>query len=274
MFVIINIVETGKKKIKKGKTVSSVRDFHMSGGERFYIVDVCDSEKGVNWDDVSYFIGKHGKRVLMDEKFSFSEFSALERFNAKKFRNLLLFNTLEIVLREMYLSGIRIRCVINDPRGLYVHNLSKIARFSAQTTVVTENNIRYFSEICDMYAKFGAGITVTDVIPEADEKTFVIDTTGELDFCGKGYLFSPVKGIRPLNADGFSHIKALCPSYIDTIDFLGAVYELNKDESLDCACCSSLFFKNRKCSVSEMTDEIKCDVSAFFDNNKSIIFYL
>ena len=74
MFVIINIVETGKKKIKRGKTVSSVRDFHMSGGERFYIVDVCDSEKGVNWDDVSYFIGKHGKRVLMDENFSFSEF--------------------------------------------------------------------------------------------------------------------------------------------------------------------------------------------------------
>lgn len=274
MFVIINIVETGKKKIKRGKTVSSVRDFHMSGGERFYIVDVCDSEKGVNWDDVSYFIGKHRKKVLMDENFSFSEFSNLERFNAKKFRNLLLFNTLEMVLREMYLSGIRIRCVINDPKGLYDRNLSKIARFSAQTTVVTENNIRYFSEICDMYAKYGAGITVTDVMPQTDEKTFIIDTTGELDCCDKGYLFSPMKGIRPLDADGFSHIKAMCPSYIDTTSFLGAVYELNKDKSLESACCSLLFFKNKKCSVSEMTDEIKSEVNAYYDNNKSIIFCL
>lgn len=274
MFVIINIVETGKKKIKRGKTVNNVRDVHMSGGERFYIVDVCDSEKGVNWDEVSYFVGKHSKRVLTDKQICFSEFSAMERFNAVRFKNILLFNTLEMILRELYLSGMRIRCVVNDPQALYVQNLPKIVRFAARTTVVTENNFRYFAEISDIYAKFGAGITVADVMPETDEKTLILDTSGDVATEISGYLFSAQKAIRPVCVDGFSHLKSLCPSYIDHIDFLGAMYEMNNEKSLSGACCSQFSDGCGRYTVQEMIASLKRDISAVYDNNKSIIFYV
>lgn len=274
MFVILNIVESGKRKVKRGKTVNNVRDVRTSSGERFYIVDVCDSEKGVNWDEVSYFIGKHSKKVLMDKQFSFPEFSPLMRFDPIHFKNVLLFNTLEMILREMYLSGIRIRCVINDPLALYPQYLSKIVRFAAQTTVVTENNFRYFSETSDIYTKYGAGITVTDTIPMTDEKTFILDTAGDFENKNKGYLFSAKKTIRPLRVDGFNHLKSLCPAYIEPIDFLGAVYEMNHDKSLIDACCSSFMYKNEKHTVSEMIADIKRNISSIYDNNKSIIFYV
>ena len=189
MFVILNIVESGKRKVKRGKTVDNVRDVQISCGERFYIVDVCDSEKGVNWDEVSYFIGKHSKKVLMDNRYGFPEFTSLSRFDALHFKNILLFNTLEMVLKEMYLSGIRVRCIINDKSARYSSYLQKVVRFASQTTVVTDNSFRYFSEISNIYEKYGAGVTITDSIPGTDEKTFVIDTSGEMKNVNKGYLF-------------------------------------------------------------------------------------
>ena len=274
MFVILNIVESGKRKVKRGKTVDNVRDVQTAGGERFYIVDVCDSEKGVNWDEVSYFIGKHSKKVLMDNRFVFPDFTSLSRFDPLHFKNILLFNTLEMILKEMYLSGLRVRCVVNDKTARYASYLQKVVRFASQTTVVTENSFRYFSQISNIYEKYGAGVTVTDCMPETDEKTLVIDTSGEMKSVNNGYLFSSKRAIHPVNVDGFSHLKVLCPAYIEHIDFLGAVYELNRDESLAHACCSHFMCNNAKKSVSEMILQIKCDISSIYDNNKSIIFYL
>ena len=272
MFVILNIVESGKRKIKRGKTVNHVREVSTTGGERFYIVDVCDSAKGVNWDEVSYFIGKHSKKVLLDRQFSFPEFTPLVRFEAMHFRNLLLFNTLELILREMYLSGLKIRCIINDPLALYSSCLSKIVRFASHTTVVTNCDYRYFSEVQGLYNEYGAGVTVCDKAPVADAGTFIIDTSCSFESDDMGYLFSVEKGIIPLTVEGFSHLKVLCPSYIDSIDFLGAVYEMNRDNSLAQAFCADFLFYGERKSVSEVMSELKKQLSASFDSNKSIIF--
>lgn len=274
MFVILNIVESGKRKIKRGKTVNNVRDVLTSGGERFYVVDVCDSEKGVNWDEVSYFIGKHSKNVLMDRRFDFPEFTPLTRFEPLHFKNILLFNTLEIILREMYLSGIRIRSIINDPLALYPSQLSKIVRFSAQTTVITKNDFRYFSEIQNIYSEYGAGITVTDINPDADEKTIIIDTSGSFYYKGAGYLFSAEKGIIPLYVDGFNHLKSLCPAYIDQLDFLGAVFEMNRDKSLESAFCRTLLYNNEKRTVSDVITDIEGKIDEALRSDKNIIFYV
>lgn len=274
MFVILNIVETGKRKIKRGKTISSVKDVMTTGGERFYIVDVCDSEKGVNWDEVSYFIGKHSKKVLIDRHYNFPEFTPLDRFDPINFKNIILFNTLEMILREMYLSGMRIRCVINDSLALYPSYLSKIVRFSAQTTVVTKNDFRYFSEVRCLYSRYGAGITVTEHMPVIDKNTIILDVTGDYENKGNGYLFSAEKCIRPLSVEGFNHLKSLCPAYIEPIDFLGAVYEMNHDKSLKQAFCSGFMYNGEKRSVSDIITDLKGKLNLSFDSNKSIIFYV
>ena len=272
MFVILNIVESGKRKIKRGKTVSQVREVSTTGGERFYVVDVCDSEKGVNWDEVSYFIGKHSKKVLLDRQLSFPEFTPLVRFEAMYFKNLLLFNTLELILREMYLSGMKIRCIINDPLALYSSCLSKIVRFASHTTVVTNYDYRYFSEVQGLYNEYGAGVTVCEKAPSPDAQTFIIDTAGSFKNNGKGYLFSVTGGITPLTVEGFNHLKVLCPAYINCIDFLGAVYEMNRDNSLASTFCADFLFYGERKSVSEVMSELKKQLSASFDSNKSIIF--
>ena len=274
MFVVLNIVETGKRKIRRGKTISSVKDVMTTGGERFYIVDVCDSEKGVNWNEVSYFIGKHSKKVLIDRHYDFPEFTPLGRFNPVSFKNIILFNTLEIILREMYLSGMRVRCILNDSLALYPSYLSKIVRFSAQTTVVTKNDFRYFSEIRCLYSEYGAGINVTDHMPETDKNSIILDVTGDCENYGNGYLFSAEKGIIPLSVEGFNHLKSLCPAYIEPIDFLGAVYEMNREKSLEQAFCSSFLYNGEKRSVSDIITDLKEKLNLSFDSNKSIIFYV
>ena len=272
MFVILNIVESGKRKIKRGKTVNEVREVSTPGGERFYVVDVCDSEKGVNWDEVSYFIGKHSNKVLLDRQFCFPEFTPLTRFEPLHFKNVLLFNTLELILREMYLSGIKVKCIVNDPLALYSSCLSKTVRFASQTTVVTKYDYRYFSEIRGLYAEYGAGVTVSEKSPSPDARTFILDTSCSLKNEGAGYLFSVTKGIKPLTVEGFSHLKVLCPSYIDEIDFLGAVYEMNRENSLSDAICGDFLCDGERKTVSELMTELKKQLSVSFVSNKSIIF--
>ena len=272
MFVILNIVESGKRKIKRGKTVSQVREVSTTGGERFYVVDVCDSEKGVNWDEVSYFIGKHSKKVLLDRQFCFPEFTPLVRFEAVDFKNLLLFNTLELILREMYLSGIKTKCVVNDPGALYSSCLSKIVRFASHTTVVTDCDYRYFSEVQGLFNEYGAGVTVSEKAPIPDAQTFIIDTAGSFENNGKGYLFSVTEGITPLTVEGFNHLKVLCPAYINCIDFLGAVYEMNRDDSRASAFCADFLFYGERKTVSEVMIDIKKQLNASFNSDKSIIF--
>ena len=272
MFVILNIVESGKRKIKKGKTVNEVREVSTPGGERFYVVDVCHSEKGVNWDEVSHFIGKHSKKVLLDRQLCFPEVAPLARFEPLHFKNVLLFNTLELILREMYLSGIKIKCIVNDPLALYSSCLSKIVRFASQTTVVTKYDYRYFSEIRGLYAEYGAGVTVSEKKPAPDARTFILDTSCSFENEGAGYLFSVTNGITPLTVDGFNHLKVLCPSYIDNIDFLGAVYEMNRDNSLSDAFCADFLYDGERKTVSELMTGLKKQLSVSFDSNKSIIF--
>ena len=111
-------------------------------------------------------------------------------------------------------------------------------------------------------------------MPETDEKTLILDTSGDVATEISGYLFSAQKAIRPVCVDGFSHLKALCPSYIDHIDFLGAMYEMNNEKSLSGACCSQFSDGSGRYTVQEMITFLKRDISADYDNNKSIIFYV
>lgn len=267
MFVILNITESGKRKIRKGQTVSNVSEISVHGGERFYVVDVKDSEKGVNWFDVASFIGQHSNKVLMDRRFDFSEFVPLCRFEPMHFKNILLFNTAEIILKELYLSGMRIKCSINDPNGNYSAYLRKTARFAAQTTVITNNEFRYFAEIQSVYLQLGAGITISQNKAAENKNNFMIDTVDCSISCG-GYKFTP------FSVDGFNYLRVMCPSYIDAIDFFGAFFELNKYESLSSAFCRSMLCENICMTVSEMVDVIKSLDGEAARRRKNIIFYV
>lgn len=274
MFVILNVVNSGKKKIKKGKTVRKVSEFRTSGGERFYIVDVNDSETGVDWDDVTSFIGKHSARVLAADNISFNKECALRKFSGAKFSNILIFNTLGIMIKEMYLSGLRIKCYINDPKGNYAFLLSHIARYSAETVVITKNEYRYFSQVQALYNDIGAGVVITDRIKEAESHSIIIDTDNTFDYHGKGILFSSSRGIMPGKTDGFDDIKRLCPSYINENLFLAAVNEFNYEKRLSRAYCSTFFKNCEEIPVSEIIENMKYRIASSPDRRKSIIFYV
>lgn len=262
MFVILNITESGKKRIRKGQSVSGVREISVHAGERFYVVDVFDSNNGVNWLDVSAFIGKHRNRVLMDRRFEFPEYAPLCRFEPIRFKNLLLFNTAEMILKELFLSGMRIRCIINDPKGEYCAYLRQMAKFAAQTAVRTSNEFRYFSEIQSIYHQYGAGITLSSSVSASGASDFLIDTA-DCSFSVGRYKFTPSI------VDGFNSLRVLCPAYIDILDFFGAFFELNKHDALSSAICSGMQCSNARMSVSEIIELIKS-----VEKRKNIIFYV
>lgn len=272
MFVILKVEQTEKRRIKKAKTVSNVRFVNMGSGQCFYEVEVISGERGVNWHEVSSFIGNHGKNVLLPENTIIPEAAPVRRFCANKFKNILIFNTLELVLRELFFLGNRIKCVVNDPDGLYSAEIEKIVKYAARTTVVTNNEFRYFTQIRAIYSHYGAGITLTDSLDVTQDDTVIIDTTGELGKV-RGVLFSPVGGMKPMIVDGFDHIKAYCPPYIDQLDFMGAIFEMNRNAGLGDAFCRSFVCENTKYTVYE-TAKMIAGIKDGESINKSIIFYV
>ena len=275
MFVVLNTKESGKRKIRRGKTVDKVYEYPTGGGERFYIVDVLDSETGVNWDEVAYFTGKHGKSVLLDRNIAFPDYCLLERFEPLDFKNLLLFNTLSTVFKQLYLYGYRMNCYIHDPKGLYAAFLPKTVRYASETVVITKSSFRYFSEASSVYADFGASVTITDKAEITDKAAIIIDTDGSFEETSAGIRFSvDGSGMTPAEVDGFDHLKSLCPPYIDTLDFLGAVYQRNREKSLENAVCRSFRSNDETLSVSDILQMITNIKNQNINSAKSVIFYV
>ncbi len=272
MFVILKIVRTDKKKIRKGRTIGGVRIVNMGAGQCFYEIEVMSGENGINWDEISSFVGNHGKNLLAESSVSIPADSGLKKYDTTDFRNIMLFNSLKLVFRELFYMGNRVRCVVNDPSGIYAGKLKTIVPYAARITVVTENEFRYFSEIRDIYSVYGAGITLTDSFDEYGDDTVVLDTSGLLK-TEKGILFSPSNGFSPGRADGFDNILEFCPSYISQTDFLAAVCRFNSQPSLNDAFCRTFLHKNRNLTLFE-TAEYIADAKDSIRTNKSIIFYI
>ncbi len=272
LFVVVNVKDSGKRKVKRGRTVEKVNEYFTGGGERFYIADVLDSEKGVNWDEVARFLGRHSSHILINKKISLPENSAVSRFEPVKFKNVLIFNTLELLLKQMYLAGCRTVCYINDPKGDYALQLPKIAAYSAQTTVITDNRFRYLSQIAQVYDKFGAGVVLSDKADIKNSNAVVIDTAGTV-FGGAGVIFSPFdNGITPKYIDSFNDIKSLCPPFLESIDFLGAVYELNREKRLNSAICRTFSHCGNDIRVLDLLERLIPRKTVKNPDEKSIIF--
>ncbi len=272
MFVILKIVRTDKKKIRKGRTIGGVRIVNMGAGQCFYEIEVISGENGINWGEISAFVGNHGKNVLTEKSVIIPADSGLKKFDTTEFRNILLFNSLKLVFRELFYMGNRVRCVVNDPSGIYAGKLKTIVPYSARITVVTENEFRYFSEIRNVYSVYGAGITLTDCIEECSDDTVILDTSGKLK-TEKGILFSPSDGFSPGRTDGFDNILDFCPSYISQTDFLAAVCRFNSQPSLNDAFCRTFLHNNRNFTLFETAEYIG-NVKENIRTNKSIIFYI
>lgn len=268
MFVVVNVKPSGKRKIKKGKTVEKIHELFTAKGERFYVADVLDSEKGVDWNEVSRFLGRHSSHILLDKNIILPENADVGRFEPVAFKNLLIFNTLELLLKQMYLAGCRAACYINDPKGEYYPLLDKIVRYAAQTTVITSNRFRYLSRAAQIYRDYGAGISITERTEIKSDNSIVIDTAGT--FFGAGVVFSAYNnGITPKYTEGFNELKALCPAYIEPVDFLGAVYELNRDKRLNNALCRVFTSDGRDIKVLELLEKL---VPKNTQSESSIIF--
>lgn len=272
MFVIVNVKASGKRKIRKGRTVEKVSEYFTSGGERFYVAEVLDSENGVNWDEVARFLGRHSFNILLNKNIILPENCTVGRFEPTEFKNLLIFNTLELLLKQMYLAGCRTACYINDPRGEYSQQLSKVAAYSAQTTVITSNRFRYLSQAAQVYNTFGAGVAIADRVEVNDNTAVIIDTAGTF-FGRTGVVFSAFdNGITPKYTDGFNDLKAICPSFIEPVDFLGAVYELNRDKRLKNAVCRTFSDKGNDVRALELLERLVPKKTSLSKPEKSIIF--
>ncbi len=272
MFVILKIVRTDKRRVKKGRTINAVRIVNTGKGQCFYEIEVMSGEEGIAWNEVVNLIGRHSRNVLLPDGFYLPDEAPVKKFSSNEFRNILLFNTMNHVFRDLFYLGGRVGFVVNDPGGDYAQYLCRIVKYIPRITVVTENEFRYFPHIRNIYSDYGAGITLCDSVEKTDRNAVILDTTGTVPSCGRT-VFSPANGFSPGRPDGFDEILGFCPDYINQIDFLAAVNRFNRMTETDNAVCRTFMSAGRSFTLFE-TARHMLNLCENTDLNKSIIFYV
>ncbi len=274
MFVILNAVKSERRKIKSSKVILGVKEYFLDSRNKFFVVDVAQTENGVNWRDVKKFLGTHSDKVLFGKNINPPSDGSLKNIDTSEFFNVVLFNTASLLIKNMYLCGLRAKCYVNDPKGNYASLLKYIVKYSAQTVVATENEYKYYPFIRSVYADYGAAVTVSAGVAIPHGNAVVVDTAG--GFCsGSALNFSLHGGISPSEIDGLDKLKQLCPPVVDENSFLAAVYSYSNSEfDLSSAFCSHVNMGGTKISFNELAYIAKQKISAMTNSKKSIIFYV
>ncbi len=274
MFVVLNVIDTGKRKIKRSKTVLNMRETLLDNNDKFFVVDVAQTQRGINQNDVENFLGSYSKKAVMNGYASKLLGGSVKPFVPDLFFNVLLFNTVAVMIKELYLCGMRTKCYINDPSGEFALMLSDIVRYSAQTVVITQNEHKYYPCVQTIYSDMGATVTITKKSKQIPTDAILIDTAGTM-FGGGALTFSTKNGIAPSEISGFENLKQLCPDFIDENIFLAAVYELTRNsDTLSEAFCCTLNMGGTKISLQDLIHIAKQKIYKGVYSEKSIIFYV
>lgn len=140
-------------------------------GAPFYKLEVTVGKRGVDWQEVTYFVGKCANRLLLDEKINIENISGVGRYNNKILYEKMIKNTFTEILKQQNKTFDSL-CII-DKKGMCADFLLKLVPYFQRITVTTENKEKYV-KVCD-YILQNTGLCVL-VQSEIQNATVKIDT--------------------------------------------------------------------------------------------------
>ncbi len=246
VFVVLRAIAPEKslaKRRRQRKQIerSSVRISPTKKGLPFFILDVLDEKRGIDWDLVAEKCGRYASRIIAPRNLPLPDDNRLKRFVPLSMNSLLIFNTAMEIIKEAGLSPENLSVTLTDRNAVHYSRVCDILPYASSVRVVTAHPERYASACTKAFDEFGASLIVRSCYEPTAKSDIVIccdggvssgmknaaiitskrKTGGKIRFCGKGTALSQEH--RFLISDG-----------IDPIDFSGALTEL----------CGSSEYKN------------------------------
>ncbi len=140
-------------------------------GAPFYKLEITVGKRGVDWQQVTYFIGKCANRLLLDESINIDDVKDIGRYKNKVLYEKMIKNTFARILKQQNKTFDSL-CII-DKRGLSSDFVLDLVPCFEKITVTTDAKQKY-EKICD-YVLENTGLCVL-LQSEMENSTVKIDT--------------------------------------------------------------------------------------------------
>lgn len=262
MFVVLKIKAPEKgflkrRKQKKAMNNAVLRSCPTEKGLPFYILDVLDGKRGINWKLVADKCGRYSSRIIAPRSLPLPDHTRLKRFIPISMNSVLVFNTALKIIEKSKLSPDEICITLTDRNAVHPRDVCKILPYASTVRVVTSHPERYAAACSEAFEEHGASLIIRSAYEPISKPDIVIccdgavastmkdaaiftskrKNGGKLVFSGSGVYLAP------------NHAEVISPE-TDSVDFAGALTEL----------CGSREYKNAVFSQIESTCQ-KCNES-------------
>ena len=151
MFCLLKISErrdTLKEKIfgRFIRDTYELKTIPVFKGAPFYKLEVTMGKRGIDWQQVTYFIGKCANRLLLDETINIDGVKDIGRYKNKILYEKMMKNTFIEILKQQNKIFDSL-CVI-DKRGVSTDFLLNLVPYFEKITITTDQKGKY-EKICD-----------------------------------------------------------------------------------------------------------------------------
>lgn len=214
-------------------------------GAPFYKLEVTIGKKGVDWQQVTYFVGKCANRLLLDEKINIDNVIGVGRYNRKCLYEKMMKNTFAEVLKQQ--NKIFDSLCIIDKTGLSTDFLLETVPYFQKITVATENKKKY-EKICDRILE-NTGLCV-QVVGETQNATVKIDTVRNIMTVNtENDIYNISDGEDFKVPDIYEN---LYDNSVDKLLFYSALYEFCGVFKLADLCFETLLVNDEKKGINEL----------------------
>lgn len=238
MFIVLKTVKIEKGITKRRKQLKKLKNSEpivckTDKGLPFYILEIAETKKGIDWNSASRKCGRYASRIVASHSVSLPDNSGLKRFIPISMNAIMVFNTALKIIGNSDLPADKFTITVTDRNAVTASRLCELLPFSASVKIITSRPEKFAATAMEAYENYGASLMIRSRYEPSDKPEIIIccdgailsamnqaavftsknSTVGKLHFYGKGVALS-------------DYHRSLLPDDIETLDFAGALTEL------------------------------------------------
>lgn len=238
MFVVLKTVKPEKGIIKRHKQLKKLKNTapfacKTDKGLPFYILEISDGKKGIDWNTASRKCGRFASRIIASHSVSLPDNSGLKRFIPISMNAILVFNTALKIIGTSGLPADKFAITVTDRNAVTPSTLCRLLPFCSTIRVITSHPERFAVTAIDAYENHGASLIIRSKYEPSDKPEIII--------CCDGAIMSSMENAAIFTSKNTSvgklrfvgkrielsdYHKSIIPDDIETVDFAGALTEL------------------------------------------------
>lgn len=250
MFCLLKINkrrDTLKEKIfgKFIKDTYELKTIPVFKGAPFYKLEATIGKRGIDWQQVTCFVGKCANRLLLDESINIDNIKGVGRYKNKMLYEKMMQNTFVDIIKQQNKTFDSL-CVV-DKMGVSTDFLVKLVPYFERVTVTTDNKQKY-EKICD-YILENTGLCVL-VQNQIQNATVEIDTEQNvMTINTKNVIYNISEGEDFKVPEIYDN---LYDNSVNKLLFYSALYEFCGVFELADLCFETILINNEKKGINEL----------------------